>query len=108
MEADAYPVSNHFDKVKPTKVHPLSKSTPIFEVSPPGRISSSINGHDEKPLTSTKLTSDGMKPNIGVYTNPAHELWISDAQPDVAGIRDGASLKDGEVTVEIKNTGICG
>lgn len=48
------------------------------------------------------------KANIGVYTNPAHDLWISEAGPSVEDVQNGSSLKHGEVTVAIKSTGICG
>lgn len=48
------------------------------------------------------------KPNIGVYTNPAHNLWIAPATPSVEALRAGDTLKEGEVTIAIKSTGICG
>lgn len=48
------------------------------------------------------------KPNIGVYTNPQHDLWVSEAEPSLEKLREGDSLKEGEVTVAIKSTGICG
>ncbi|QIW97546.1 hypothetical protein AMS68_003064 [Peltaster fructicola] len=46
--------------------------------------------------------------NIGVYTNPAHDLWVADALPKQEGIEQGADLAPGEITVAIKSTGICG
>jgi hypothetical protein len=48
------------------------------------------------------------KPNIGVYTNPAHELWVAEAEPSLESVQKGDTLKEGEVTVGIKSTGICG
>lgn len=48
------------------------------------------------------------KANIGVFTNPAHDLWISEAEPSVESVQSGEALKPGEVTVAIKSTGICG
>jgi L-iditol 2-dehydrogenase len=48
------------------------------------------------------------KTNIGVFTNPAHDLWIADAQPSLESVQKGGDLKPGEVTVAIKSTGICG
>lgn len=48
------------------------------------------------------------KKNIGVYTNPEHELWVADAVPTLEDVEKGDSLKVGEVTVGIKSTGICG
>ena len=48
------------------------------------------------------------KPNIAVYTNPNHDLWLSEAQPSLESARSGSDLKEGEVTVAIRSTGICG
>ncbi|KAI2783636.1 GroES-like protein [Daldinia loculata] len=48
------------------------------------------------------------KANIAVFTNPAHKLWINEAEPTVEDVQKGESLKHGEVTVAIKSTGICG
>jgi L-iditol 2-dehydrogenase len=48
------------------------------------------------------------KPNIGVYTNPNHDLWLADAKPTLEEVQKGEGLKSGEVTIEIRSTGICG
>lgn len=48
------------------------------------------------------------KPNIGVFTNPAHELWVAESEPSLETIKKGESLKEGEVTIGVKSTGICG
>jgi len=48
------------------------------------------------------------KPNIGVFTNPEHQLWIASARPSLAALNSGDSLKEGEVTIVIKSTGVCG
>ncbi len=48
------------------------------------------------------------KANIGVFTNPQHELWVAEATPSLESVRKGDSLRPGEVTVGIKSTGICG
>ena len=53
-------------------------------------------------------TQAELKPNIGVYTNPEHKLWIADAAPSAEEARSGDGLQLGEVTVEIRSTGICG
>ena len=55
-------------------------------------------------LTEVKAT----KANIGVYTNPAHELWVGEAAPTLDELHRGESLKEGEVTIAVKSTGICG
>lgn len=48
------------------------------------------------------------KPNIGVFTNTKHDLWVADATPSLGDVRLGKGLKSGEVTVEVRSTGICG
>ena len=57
---------------------------------------------------STTATVTEYKPNIGVYTNPAHELWVADASPTADEVSQGAFLKEGEVSIAVKSTGICG
>ncbi|KAI9445752.1 GroES-like protein [Lactarius psammicola] len=49
-----------------------------------------------------------IKPNIGVFTDPKHNLWLDEAQPSATDIQSGAALDKGEVVVEIRSTGICG
>ncbi|KAA6415154.1 MAG: L-arabinitol 4-dehydrogenase [Lasallia pustulata] len=53
-------------------------------------------------------TTTVTKSNVGVYTNPAHDLFISESQPSLESVKGGESLKHGEVTIGIKSTGICG
>ncbi len=53
-------------------------------------------------------TAKPSKANIGVFTNPQHELWVAEATPSLETVEKGDSLKPGEVTVGIKSTGICG
>ncbi|KAL2002774.1 hypothetical protein VTN02DRAFT_5992 [Thermoascus thermophilus] len=48
------------------------------------------------------------KPNIGVFTNPKHDLWVAEATPSLDDVQSGKGLKPGEVTVEVRSTGICG
>lgn len=49
------------------------------------------------------------KANIGVYTNPAHDLWINEAEPTLESVQKGGEdLRPGQVTVAIRSTGICG
>jgi hypothetical protein len=67
----------------------------VNEVKPESQVS---NGTDVKPS----------KANIGVYTNPAHELWVAEAEPSLAEVQRGGDLKPGEVLLNIKSTGICG
>jgi len=57
---------------------------------------------------STASTTTLSKPNIGVYTNPEHKLWVADAGPSVENLDSGKTLKEGEVTIAVKSTGICG
>ncbi|KAF2737143.1 GroES-like protein [Polyplosphaeria fusca] len=48
------------------------------------------------------------KANIGVYTNPAHELWVAEAEPSLEEVTKAENLKEGEVVLAVKSTGICG
>lgn len=59
-------------------------------------------------MSSTATEIKPSKANIGVYTNPAHDLWVAEAGPSVEDVKAGKDLKHGEVTVAIKSTGICG
>jgi L-iditol 2-dehydrogenase len=59
-------------------------------------------------FTNSTATLKPTKANIGVYTNPEHNLWVAEAQPSLESVLKGDGLKPGEVTVGIKSTGICG
>lgn len=61
--------------------------------------------HKSSTMSSTTTVT---KSNVGVYTNPAHDLWVGESQPSLESIKGGESLKDGQVTIGIKSTGICG
>ncbi|KAI0028770.1 GroES-like protein [Vararia minispora EC-137] len=54
------------------------------------------------------MSTSELKSNIGVYTDPQHNLWIDAAEPSVEEIQAGAQLAPGEVVVQIRSTGICG
>jgi len=58
--------------------------------------------------TTTTTTVAPAKANIGVYTNPSHELWVADASPSKEDVESGTGLQPGEITVAVKSTGICG
>jgi len=58
--------------------------------------------------TTVTTTIAPSKGNIGVYTNPAHDLWLADALPTKEDVEKGENLEPGEVTIAIKSTGICG
>ena len=58
--------------------------------------------------TTTTTTVASSKANIGVYTNPAHDLWVGEASPSQEEVEKGENLQPGEVTIAIKSTGICG
>jgi L-iditol 2-dehydrogenase len=53
-------------------------------------------------------TVKAAKKNIGVFTNPKHDLWISEATPTLESVSTGEELHAGQVTVAIRSTGICG
>ena len=54
------------------------------------------------------VDTKSLKPNIGVFTNPKHDLWMNEAHPTVESVQNGSDLKPGEVTIAIRSTGICG
>lgn len=60
-------------------------------------------------MSSTTVTEvKPTKANIGVYTNPAHDLWVAEAEPSLEVVEKGGDLKQGEVLLNVKSTGICG
>lgn len=58
--------------------------------------------------TFTTLSSHKMSINLGVYTDPAHNLYVADAEPAAGTVLSGSALQPGEVTIAIKSSGICG
>ncbi|KAI0199802.1 GroES-like protein [Astrocystis sublimbata] len=59
-------------------------------------------------MSQTATIVQPTKANIGIFTNPKHDLWISEAEPTVERVLKADDLKHGEVTIAIKSTGICG
>ncbi|KAI1259913.1 GroES-like protein [Xylariaceae sp. FL1019] len=59
-------------------------------------------------MSQTETIVQPTKANIGIFTNPKHDLWISETEPSVESVQKGDGLKPGEVTIAIKSTGICG
>ncbi|KAF2969943.1 hypothetical protein GQX73_g3590 [Xylaria multiplex] len=59
-------------------------------------------------MSQTATIVQPTKANIGIFTNPKHDLWISEAEPTVESVQKGDGLKTGEVTISVKSTGICG
>ena len=51
---------------------------------------------------------DDLKPNLGVFVDPSHRLWVAEAEPELETFRSEKGLKEGEVLIGIKITGICG
>ncbi|KAL1842535.1 hypothetical protein VTJ49DRAFT_5011 [Mycothermus thermophilus] len=48
------------------------------------------------------------KPNIGVFTNPKHDLWVGETAPSLESVQAVEELREGQVTVAVRSTGICG
>lgn len=59
-------------------------------------------------MSETATIVQPTKANIGIFTNPKHNLWISEAEPTLESVKNADSLKPGEVTIAVKSTGICG
>jgi len=58
--------------------------------------------------STTTTTETPSKSNIGVFTNPKHDLWVAEASPTLEEAKAGQDLKEGEVYIAVKSTGICG
>lgn len=58
--------------------------------------------------TATTTQTFAPNANIGVYTNPQHDLWVAEALPKGENVESGEDLLPGELTIAIKSTGICG
>ncbi|KAI4272058.1 MAG: hypothetical protein LQ337_005570 [Flavoplaca oasis] len=61
-------------------------------------------------MSTTTTIETISKPNVGVFTNPDHKLWVEESKPNLDSLKKGKSeeLPEGYVTVAIKSTGICG
>ncbi len=57
--------------------------------------------------TTTTTLTQPTKSNIGVFTNPEHDLWVAEAEPSLEDVQSG-KLEPGEVSIAVKSTGICG
>lgn len=47
------------------------------------------------------------KANIGIFTNPAHDLWVAETTPSLDSVKKGEDLKEGDATIATRSTGIC-
>ncbi|KAG8533937.1 L-arabinitol 4-dehydrogenase [Bacidia gigantensis] len=108
-----YPASSHssFNNTKAaspskkTTYPPASTLTLPRSSPPPTKLSAAAKAG---MATHADPISALSKPNVGVFTDPEHKLWVSESGPSLDEVKSGASLKEGEVTVGIKSTGICG
>lgn len=53
---------------------------------------------------STATSFHGSKSNVGVFTNPKHDLYVAECEPKAEEI----TPEKGEVIVQVRATGICG
>lgn len=53
-------------------------------------------------------TTQKVAPNVGMFIDSSHNLWLDKATPNVEDAHTGNGLQPGEVTIAIKSTGICG
>ena len=75
--------------------------------SPPRPSPTSVLRPQNKATMAT-VTDTISLPNVGVFTDPEHKLWVAESGPTLDSVKKGQDLKEGEVTVGIKSTGICG
>ncbi|KAL9627037.1 MAG: hypothetical protein Q9204_006853 [Flavoplaca sp. TL-2023a] len=57
-------------------------------------------------MSTTTTIETISKPNVGVFTNPEHKLWVEESKPNLDSLKQGKSedLPEGYVTVAIKST----
>lgn len=75
--------------------------------SPPRPSPTSLLRPQNKASMAT-VTETISLPNVGVYTDPDHKLWVAESGPTLESVKKGQDLQHGEVTIGIKSTGICG
>ena len=82
----------------------------LSEVDSPSGSSIGISRAPTSKMSATTTATEvkATKANIGVYTNPAHDLWVAEAEPSLEVVAKGGDLKEGEVLLNVKSTGICG
>ena len=85
----------------------ISPSFPPITRTQPTSLSRPQNKAGMATVTESP-TGSLTKPNVGVFTDPEHKLWVAESGPSLESVKKGESLKEGEVTVGIKSTGICG
>ena len=76
-----------------------------FPASPSPRSPTSYHTSNHNIMASATIVDQA---NIGVFTNTKHDLWVADATPSLEDVKSSKGLKPGEVTVEVRSTGICG
>lgn len=59
-------------------------------------------------MSSAPPALESLPQNIGVYTDPEHNLYVAPAEPSAEDVALGKDLKEGEVILQMKSTGICG
>ena len=91
----------------PTTVLADQKANFTSLSSPPRPSPSSVLRPQNKATMAT-VTDTVSLPNVGVFTDPEHKLWVAESGPTLDSVKKGQDLKEGEVTVGIKSTGICG
>ncbi|KAL9623009.1 MAG: hypothetical protein Q9160_002728 [Pyrenula sp. 1 TL-2023] len=57
-------------------------------------------------MSATATETTTTKTNIGVFTNPKHDLWVADTNQTLESLEK--DLKPGHVIIGVKSTGICG
>ena len=89
-----------------TAPYPIAGPVNFLWALPAVIMPSSTNG----TLTNgdSKMSRAPTLSNIGVYTNPAHDLWVAESGPSLEDVNSGKDLQEGEVYVGVKSTGICG
>ena len=104
------------ERLHNTTANKTSSSTTVLadqkanftSLSSPPRPSPTSVLRPQNKATMATVTDTISLPNVGVFTDPEHKLWVAESGPTLDSVKKGQDLKEGEVTVGIKSTGICG
>ncbi|CAF9911075.1 MAG: L-arabinitol 4-dehydrogenase [Alectoria fallacina] len=100
--------NNAGSKTSSSTTVPADQKANFTSLSSPPRPSPTSLLRPQNKATMATVTETVSLPNVGVFTDPEHKLWVAESVPTLESVKKGQDLKHGEVTIGIKSTGICG
>lgn len=100
--------NNTGSKTSSSTTVPTDQKATFTSLSSPPRPSPTSLLRPQNKATMATVTETVSLPNVGVFTDPEHKLWVAESVPTLESVKKGQDLKHGEVTIGIKSTGICG